>query len=112
MAFGRSLLAALLLACSVGPAAANIKKAIFLGPEAVTVPVAHPTLDDLGLDVLTPDDWVLRTHLRAEFPRNASDRGRPSWLLLDGLAPGRRYEVRVCWAATVSPFFLPSACLP
>lgn len=84
-------------------AAANVEKTIFLGPETINVPQQNPTFDNLHLDVLSPAaDLAIRTHLQAEFPNSTSgSRGKATWLLLDDLTPGQRYEVRVCWAATV-----------
>ena len=81
---------------------ANTEKVIFLGPSSLQVPVQHPTLEDLNLEALSPQHWTLRTHIRAEFPTNSSERGHASWYLLHRLEEGRRYEVRICWAATVS----------
>ncbi|KAI1381602.1 hypothetical protein F4677DRAFT_403564 [Hypoxylon crocopeplum] len=79
---------------------ANTEKAIFLGPPTVNIPFAHPTLDDLHVDILTPSNWTIRTHLEAKFPNISSPHGKATWLILDDLAEGQRYEVRVCWAAT------------
>ncbi|KAK0706501.1 hypothetical protein B0T26DRAFT_743740 [Lasiosphaeria miniovina] len=84
-------------------AVANTEKAIFLGPASIAVPLEHPTLDDLGLDVLSPaaaSSPSIRTRLEAQFPTASYPHGAATWLLLDGLEEGRRYEVRVCWAAT------------
>ncbi|KAK0634637.1 hypothetical protein B0T17DRAFT_485745 [Bombardia bombarda] len=89
-------------------ALANVEKTIFLGPETVNVPLVHPTLSDLHIDTLRPSQNAssLRTRLEAEFPtaipkpRFPNERGKATWLLLDDLTPGQRYEVRVCWAAT------------
>jgi hypothetical protein len=89
-------------------AAANVEKTIFLGPDTINVPHQSPTFDDLQLDVLSPasrESRSVRTHLSAEFPTRDRSRGKATWLLLDDLTPGRRYEVRVCWAATVSDAF-------
>ncbi|KLU91548.1 hypothetical protein MAPG_10066 [Magnaporthiopsis poae ATCC 64411] len=93
------LLAALVLAQQ---AAANVEKTIFLGPQTINVPQQGPTFDNLHLDVLSPAaDLAIRTRLQAEFPNSTSgSRGKATWLLLDDLTPGQRYEVRVCWAAT------------
>jgi hypothetical protein len=79
----------------------NTEKIIFLGPSEVQIPVEHPTLEDLKLETLSPQQWSLRTHIRAEFPTKSSKYGQASWYLLHGLQEGQRYEVRVCWAATV-----------
>jgi len=80
---------------------ANVEKTIFLGPEPAIIPSQHPTLADLALDALTPSNWSLRTTLPSSFPTDVYPRGRPIWLLLDALSHGQRYEVRICWAATV-----------
>ncbi|KAH8907178.1 hypothetical protein BR93DRAFT_682445 [Coniochaeta sp. PMI_546] len=79
---------------------ANVEKTIFLGPATVNIPQQHPTLEDLHLDVLTPDTWSLRTKLAADFPNDKAPDGKTSWFLLDNLTPSQRYEVRVCWPAT------------
>ncbi|KAI5928129.1 hypothetical protein F4810DRAFT_706023 [Camillea tinctor] len=94
---------------------ANTEKAIFLGPPAVDIPPIHSIsssrsssnsdngnniLDNLHVHVLTPDNHALRTHLEAQFPSNPFHHGKPTWLILDELTEGQRYEVRVCWAAT------------
>ncbi|KAH6621133.1 hypothetical protein B0J18DRAFT_217951 [Chaetomium sp. MPI-SDFR-AT-0129] len=82
------------------PALANTEKTIFLGPERVRVPLTHPTLTDLRLHTLTPANSTLRTQLPAQFLSDEKPRGTETWLILDDLTPGQRYEVRVCWAAT------------
>jgi hypothetical protein len=79
----------------------NTEKTIFLGPSPVQVPVEHPTLADLQLEALSPQQWSLRTHIQTEFPTNSSNYGQASWYLLQGLQESQRYEVRICWAATV-----------
>ncbi|KAK3946368.1 hypothetical protein QBC46DRAFT_444501 [Diplogelasinospora grovesii] len=85
----------------------NVEKAIFLGPERTFIPTTPPTLEDLGLDVLTPGphrhNWWLRTQLQSSFPTTSDEEpkgGTSTWLLLDNLVQGQRYEVRVCWPAT------------
>jgi hypothetical protein len=80
----------------------NTEKVIFLGPSSLQIPVEHPTLEDLHLETLSPQHWALRTYLQAEFPTNSSKYGVASWFILHRLEEGQRYEVRVCWAATVS----------
>jgi subtilisin-like proprotein convertase family protein len=79
----------------------NTEKTIFLGPSSMQVPIAHPTLEDLQLDTLSPQNGSIRTHLQAQFPTDELEYGPDTWLLLSGLQEGQRYEVRVCWAATV-----------
>ncbi|KAL3427568.1 hypothetical protein PVAG01_01077 [Phlyctema vagabunda] len=90
----------LLLLLQAGHSIANTEKVIFLGPASLEIPVEHPTLDDLQLDILSPQRWSLRTHLRAEFPTVEAKHGEATWLVLNGLTEGQRYEVRICWAAT------------
>lgn len=96
MTFKSLLLTALFIQSCLG----NVEKTIFLGPETVNIPHLHPTLEDLRLDVLTPDTWSLRTKLAADFPNEKAPAGQESWFLLDNLTPSQRYEVRVCWPAT------------
>lgn len=80
---------------------ANVEKTIFLAPTATTVPSGEPDIDDLGLERLSPDDPIVRTHIRASFPTENAPEGTESWFFLENLTPGQRYEVRVCWLATV-----------
>ncbi|KAI6355957.1 hypothetical protein MCOR25_008040 [Pyricularia grisea] len=101
------LIGVLLSMCAFAPpVAANVEKIIFLGPDTINVPHQSPTIADLGLDVLSPDSAntrSIRTYLEAEFPGKDEQglrKGKTTWLLLDNLKPGQRYEVRVCWAAT------------
>lgn len=81
---------------------ANVEKTIFLGPGAVTLPDVRPRLDDLHLQSLSSLDSILPTQLAVQFPSKAEPHGLESWYLLSDLEEGRRYEVRVCWPATVS----------
>ncbi|RYP40798.1 hypothetical protein DL767_001444 [Monosporascus sp. MG133] len=92
----------LLFTAATTRVSANTEKTIFLGPPTVNLPSAHPSLDDLQVHTLTPDNWQVRTHLEAQFPSFSYPSGKPAWLILDELTEGQRYEVRVCWAATVS----------
>ncbi len=85
----------------------NTEKTIFLGPSPVDLKSkTYPTLDYLRLARLNPDKFTVRTHLKAEFPGSGLRRGTPSWFVLHNLTEGQRYEVRVCWAATVCQNFL------
>ncbi|PSR79770.1 hypothetical protein BD289DRAFT_455699 [Coniella lustricola] len=89
-----------LLLTGISLCLANVEKAIFLGPEPVNIPQTGPSLANLYLDVLSPEDWSLRTLLDAVFPTAELPRGVDAWLILDRLTEGQRYEVRVCWLAT------------
>ena len=91
------------------PAYANVEKTVFLAPAGTHVPAQHPNLDDLHLDVLSPLQWSLRRQLQAEFPTHNATKGIESWYLLDGLHAGQRYEVRICWRATVCWLIAPSS---
>jgi hypothetical protein len=81
---------------------ANVEKTIFVGPKSLVIPTEHPTLDDLQLHALSPKHAELRTELHAAFPSVSSERGSTAWVLLYNLIEGRRYELRICWAATVN----------
>lgn len=83
-------------------ATANVEKTIFLGPSAATLPHVRPSLDTLRLQSLSPAEPVLATHLSVHFPSASAPHGVESWYLLHQLEEGRRYEVRICWPATVS----------
>lgn len=91
------------LTCSLLPALGNVEKTIFLAPPSISIPSGHPNLKDLYLDVLfAPLSWLsLRRQVPASFPTPNDPRGNETWLLLEGLEEGRRYEVRICWVATV-----------
>ncbi|RSL71670.1 hypothetical protein CEP53_001422 [Fusarium sp. AF-6] len=80
---------------------ANAEKVIFTAPDAVPIPLQKPSLADLNLPVLTPDSWSIRTNLSRVFPKEPKDyaSSAATWLLLDSLNEGQRYEFRVCWAA-------------
>lgn len=93
----------LTLLCSLPSILANVEKTIFLAPAFISIPREHPNQDDLQLHVLTPARWRLQHQIVASFPTApASVRGTETWLLLEELEEQRRYEVRICWAATVS----------
>jgi len=81
---------------------ANVEKTIFLGPSAVTLPDVRPSLDDLHLRSLSSLESILPTQLAVQFPSKKEPHGLESWYLLNNLEEGRRYEVRICWPATVS----------
>ncbi|AEO71497.1 uncharacterized protein THITE_2123929 [Thermothielavioides terrestris NRRL 8126] len=105
----RRVLAAVFLLVLAGPVCANTEKTIFLGPKPVNVGLSHPTLSNLRLDTLTtltPDNGTIRTQLSAQFPSAEQPSGAATWLILDRLTPNQRYEVRVCWPASVSFAFL------
>lgn len=89
---------------------ANVEKTVFVAPPAISIPTAHPNLDDLSLIPLSPLHLSVRTRLNASFPTDDAANGSEHWLLLDGLSPGARYEVRICWLATVCKCSVPLSC--
>jgi hypothetical protein len=91
----------LLLPLFTEVAQANVEKTIFLAPPETTIPSEEPDLDDLGLERLSPQNPIVRTRLNASFPTTDAPDGVDSWFFLENLNPGQRYEVRVCWLATV-----------
>ena len=99
----------ILLPLLTGIAHANVEKTIFLAPPAATIPSQEPDLDDLGVERLSPKAPVVRTRLNASFPTTKAPEGTDSWFFLESLTPGQRYEVRICWLATVwttpEPFY-------
>ncbi|KAH0558340.1 hypothetical protein GP486_005003 [Trichoglossum hirsutum] len=102
-----AILAALLLWAA--GSRANVEKAIFLGPSSTLIPQEHPSLDHLHLASLSPRSPHLRTKLHAAPPRGgAAAKGEVAWFLLDGLRAGQRYELRICWPATLYPHTLPA----
>lgn len=92
-------LVVLLLFLIVPLVSANVEKTIFLAPPATLLPSIDPSLDDLGLQRLSPNNPVLRTKLNVSFPTDTQS-GTDSWYFLENLHPGQRYEVRICWLAT------------
>ena len=82
-------------------AIANVEKTIFIAPSALTIPLDHPTFENLHLQTLSPENSTIRTQLHREFPSDNSPRGPESWFILSDLTEGQRYEVRICWPATV-----------
>lgn len=84
---------------------ANVEKAIFVAPTALTIP-RDASIDNLLLISLNPNHLSARTYLNASFPDTENTKGTESWILLEGLNPGQRYEVRICWLATVRQMFV------
>jgi hypothetical protein len=98
----------LLIVTQVWTVNANVEKTIFLGPSPIVLPNVRPNLGDLRLHTLTPAQTILPTQLPVQFPSESAPRGLESWYLLHHLEAGRRYEVRICWPATVSTVALSS----
>jgi len=85
---------------------ANTEKDIFLAPDVFydTAPADDPFLPVCVQNSLSPSTRQLRTRLAVAFPEEQHPHGTESWYLLSGLEAGKRYEVRVCWVATVCAF--------
>ena len=79
--------------------AGNVEKTIFVASDPDTTDPS--ALRDLDLPILSPTEPSLRTELNAKFPSKDAPRGAETWIYLDSLRPGQRYEVRVCWLANV-----------
>ncbi|KFZ19852.1 hypothetical protein V501_00469 [Pseudogymnoascus sp. VKM F-4519 (FW-2642)] len=88
------------LAVCTQTAIANVEKTIFIAPSALTIPLDHPTFENLHLQTLSPENSTIRTQLHSEFPSDTFPRGPASWFILSDLTEGQRYEVRICWPAT------------
>ncbi|KAL6791947.1 hypothetical protein J3E68DRAFT_409753 [Trichoderma sp. SZMC 28012] len=86
----------------ISPSHANTEKVIFTAPPPSSLSSLDAAIHK-DLPVLGPStSWSIRTNLSRVFPLNQHDddqQGYPSWLLLDNLTPGQRYELRVCWSA-------------
>ena len=99
----RIAVSCLTLLCSLPSILANVEKTVFLTPAPISIPRDHPNLHDLQLAVLSPARWRLQHQIAASFPTASFNlRGTETWMLLEGLEEQRRYEVRICWLATVS----------
>lgn len=92
------MLVFLLASCTLH-VAANVEKTIFKAPDSISVP-QDAAIDNLLLTRLHPGKLSTRTFLKASFPTDERPHGDETWLLAEGLNPGQRYEIRVCWLAT------------
>jgi hypothetical protein len=88
---------------------ANVEKTVFVTPPAEPSP-EDASIDNLLLTRLSELHPSARTFINASFPTTDSPRGTETWILLEGLNPQSRYEVRVCWLATVGYAFFPWIC--
>lgn len=81
---------------------ANVEKTIFKAPKPSLLQSHQAMFDDLEIERLSPKTPSTRTYIAASFPSEESPKGFESWFYLDSLEPGQRYEVRICYLATVS----------
>lgn len=95
----------LILLASAATVAANVEKAIFVAGQTATggAEYFYSGLADV-LPRLTPNLNAWRTDLPAAFSwaEGFPDNGT-TWMILGDLNAGQRYELRVCWTATVRP---------
>jgi len=77
---------------------ANTEKVIFRAHSTHQPPALHTSRIGGSLSPASPR---LHTQLAVAFPSKEQPRGTESWYLLRELIPGQRYELRVCWLATV-----------
>jgi len=96
MRISNAVLTVLVLSC--GFASANVEKTVFVAPAQGLVPDA--SIDNLLLIPLNPEHTTARTWLDATFSTAEAPQGTDTWMLLEGLVPGSRYELRICWLAT------------
>ena len=86
---------------------ANVEKVVFLGPEQTSEHshLPHHTLLT-HIEWLNPTNTTIRRKIHATFEDNSytsvQQEQQEAWVLLNGLEARQRYEVRVCWPATVS----------
>lgn len=95
------------LASTASIVRANTEKVVFLAPDAAEISSRHDSLNDVRLEVLTPsaDSSSIRTILTPSLPTEEDLVGTASWFVLYNLTTAQRYELRVCWAASVSQRF-------
>ena len=79
---------------------ANTEKVIFTAPPRDTLSELYDIVEE-AFETLTPSNPILRASLPVAFPNAVRPHGLDSWYRLEELDEDRRYEVRVCWAATV-----------
>ena len=98
----------LYLAIYILPSSANVEKTIFIAPHTVTLPAIGDSTFDRILDSITPQNNTLRYSLPAAFVKTPTaldsrlQEDTYAWFLLSHLTPYQRYELRLCWTATVS----------
>ena len=78
---------------------ANVEKTIFLAPPGQSLP-NDASIDNLYHISLSDQHPSVRTKINASFPTDDHLKGTETWMLLEDLSPGSRYEVRICWLAT------------
>lgn len=75
---------------------ANTEKVIFIAPPAPLEPLEHHR----ALETLSPSKPAVRK-IKVEL---SFEKQTEEFFVLESLDIGRKYEVRVCWPASVIPF--------
>ena len=91
-----------LLAFCFHLALGNVEKIIFKGPSPLAIPSEGPSLENLQLLTINPANATLRTPIQPMWRDEEFPAGTTSWFIMHNLTEGQRYELRLCWAATVS----------
>ena len=93
-----------LLGCTFPAAFANVEKTIFIAPSGsdVTYISERRALAALNIETLSPGSNTLRRAISRTGTSRESSVVTSTWYSLTDLNPAQRYEVRICWAATVS----------
>ena len=85
------------------PVLANVEKVIFVVPSSSIDLTQLSAVDFPNLRTISPlQESNVRTLLESAFPTIENPLGHETWFHLEGLTQHQRYELRVCWAATVS----------
>lgn len=82
-------------------ASANVEKIIFKGPAPLSIHSEGPSLQNLQLLTINPTNATLRTPIQPMWASEELPAGTTSWFIMHNLTEGQRYELRLCWAATV-----------
>ncbi|WEW56345.1 hypothetical protein PRK78_001788 [Emydomyces testavorans] len=82
---------------------ANVEKTVFIAPpaDAAELPSSLRPANLANIDTLSPSARSIRKHLDASFSSEKDPLGVRSWFHLVDLRPGQRYELRICWLATL-----------
>jgi hypothetical protein len=81
--------------------AANVEKTIFIAPESIIIPNVSPGLEDLCLEHISLSAPRIQKSISVGTATEVQPLGEQSWYLITDLVPGTRYEVRICWPASV-----------
>ena len=89
---------------------ANVEKIVFFGPEHASDLPQLPHHDFLvRLESLDSFNSTIRRKLHAKFESSSltitEQEQSEAWILLNSLEARRRYEIRICWPATVSAIY-------